>query len=106
MSGGSLNYAFGRVNDIAEELELKFHYSSTPELLILRRNTIQQLRALSELLRAIEWNMIADTSPEDELKAYRKYFEDIDLPYEKVVLSEVSKALLELQLVVNNIAPK
>jgi len=103
MSGGSLDYAFSKIDDFADELESKINQSSTPELLILRKNTVRQLRALSELLRAIEWNMSGDTLPENELNAYQKYFEDTELSYQKVVLAEISNSLLELQSVVNNL---
>lgn len=73
MSGGSLNYVYGRINDAASELSARC-YSEDPVLERNRKMLVKHLGALSELLHDIEWNLSADYGDEDEHRAWEKWF--------------------------------
>ena len=65
MSGGSMDYAYSRVNDAVEELEKSTRRGGNHP--VLRQRLANHLRACSEALQAIEWADSGDTLAEDWL---------------------------------------
>lgn len=67
MSGGSMDYAFSRVNEAIEALvESTSRGGNHP---VLRRRLSRHLQACSEALRVIEWADSCDYGPDDWLTA-------------------------------------
>lgn len=62
MSGGSLDYFYSRVTDIADTIDYR---SSEP----LHRSFSAHLRKVSTALHDLEWMLSCDTSPGDEKAA-------------------------------------
>ena len=67
MSGGSWNYEFGRVQDLAERL------CQEPD--IRRRRLGHLLHLVAKALHDIEWVDSADYGPDDDHKAIEAVFE-------------------------------
>lgn len=64
MSGGALNYAYGKVEAIAGDVAL---YSKTN----LHRAFATHLFAVAKALKDLEWTLSCDSSPGSEEKAIR-----------------------------------
>lgn len=64
MSGGSLDYVFGQVEDAARQVAAK---AQTP----LHRAFAGHLLKVSKALYELEWMLSSDTSPGDEVDAIR-----------------------------------
>lgn len=69
MSGGSLDYCYGRVRDAAETILAR---ADSPA----HRAFAAHLMKVSEALRAMEWMLSCDTSPGSELNAIRAVLSD------------------------------
>jgi len=78
MSGGSYNYAYGRVNDFAFELErnlegqrLEDPDAMSPEARDARLRLVAHLKLVASAMHAIEWVDSCDYGPDDEIPAIR-----------------------------------
>ena len=70
MSGGSLDYAYEKINIAEEELLRSARKSGNhPEL---RKELAEHIHACFEVLRAIEWSDSGDTAPSDWVPAAEK----------------------------------
>jgi hypothetical protein len=84
MSGGSYDYAFWKVDDFADALQIRLDQGDDPlsitqtsaEALALRQRFVEHLRLVRDAMRAIEWVDSCDYSPGDELEALRAVFQD------------------------------
>lgn len=65
MSGGSLDYAYSKVNYIADEVERQAKTS-------LQKAFVKHLRDVSEALHDLEWVWSGDYGEGDEVKALKK----------------------------------
>jgi len=86
MSGGSWDYSFTKINDIAERLK--------DEKSPLRRALGEHLELISDAMKAIEWNDSDDWGPEEERKAIVAVFEDLAEQKEIEVLLKDGKELI------------
>jgi len=91
MSGGSLNYAYSRVNDIADDIE---RYATTP----LHKAFASHIRDVSVALKDLEWVFSGDYGPGDEIESIRKVVtkgKEIEVVTENayVALKELREAL-------------
>ena len=59
MSGGTYNYAFGRIEDFAYELARR---ANTPD----RKAFLRLLHKVSAAAKAIEWNDSGDGAPDED----------------------------------------
>ena len=75
MSGGSWNYAYSKIQQIAEEIEYEdnFYYTNHP----LRSRLTKHLKELSELMRLIEWCDSGDKGPNEWIKPAQEFFDRI-----------------------------
>ena len=64
MSGGSLNYAYSRVEDIAHEVRMRAETN-------LHRSFASHLMKVAKALHDIEWVLSCDYAPCDEVDAIR-----------------------------------
>ena len=88
MSGGSLDYCYGRVRDAAETILAR---ADSPA----HQAFAGHLLKVSEALRAMEWMLSCDTSPGSELDAIRAVLSEgaeLDAATERA-----HKALADLQ---------
>jgi hypothetical protein len=70
MSGGSYDYAYGRVNDFADAMR-----ADTPARIAFRAH----LHDVADAMHAIEWVDSADWAPGDEDDAIAKCVSDADV---------------------------
>lgn len=79
MSGGSFNYAYARLNDFADEAEMKIAANNAPNrwgecygmpapVLAEMRQMVKEARALAIRMRAAEWLYSGDIGEETFLK--------------------------------------
>jgi hypothetical protein len=79
MSGGSFNYAYGRVGQFAEELKAKIannnkeddyggKFGFSPETIALLQSIAEDAERTAKLMKAAEWLYSGDTG-EDDLAA-------------------------------------
>lgn len=66
MSGGSYDYAYFKVQDMAEEILVR---EKTSEL---RREFARHMLDVAEAMKAIEWVDSGDFGPGDEVEAIKK----------------------------------
>ncbi len=71
MSGGSLDYAFEKVNGIAEAVEASA--DRCDQRAALRVRFADELRSVSRVLRAIEWADSGDAAPDSWVQAVEDY---------------------------------
>lgn len=64
MSGGNLDYAYRRVEEVAQQI---FSQAQTP----LHRAFAEHLLKVSKALYELEWLLSGDTAPGDEVEAIR-----------------------------------
>lgn len=95
MSGGSMDYVYGKVRDAAEGMRVH-----TP----LRRAFRDHLLLVADALHDIEWVDSCDYGPGDEVAAIRKVFENADTP-EVPALMEDARALRDALNAILNDAP-
>ena len=87
MSGGSWNYAYWKVQSLAEELESgEESYSEdegeSPPQHPLRLALSQHMKHLAEVLKAIEWSDSGDTFPDDWIEPTKVYLEQKPIDYQ------------------------
>ena len=88
MSGGSLDYCYGRVQDAAHTILSR---AESPT----HRAFAAHLLKVSEALRAMEWMLSCDTSPGSEMAAIRAVLsEGAEL---EAATEQARKALAELE---------
>ena len=68
MSGGSYDYAYGHINDLAFRINEKANIER-PDEFARREAFASWLLMAAEVARAIEWHDSGDTGPNDEAKA-------------------------------------
>ena len=75
MSGGSWNYAYNRIHQIAEEIEEEDadHYRRHP----LRGRLVSHLKELSELMHLIELCDSGDKAPDEWFQPAQEFFNRI-----------------------------
>ncbi|CAJ5555462.1 Uncharacterised protein [Burkholderia pseudomallei] len=66
MSGGALDYAYFHVESVADQIEQD--YASTP----LDHEFVEHLRLVAAALRALEWALSGDSSPENAVEAIER----------------------------------
>ena len=94
MSGGSYDYAYQHIDDLADELRCM-----TP----LRRAFKAHLRLVAQAAHQIEWVDSGDCSPGDDDAAIRAALgQDADGLSLQEIVSEAQKCLLELQEAIKN----
>ncbi len=71
MSGGSYDYAYNKVHEFADHLELGPHYDDKDQMK-MRRQFVKHLRLVAEAMRAIEWVDSSDSSAPEDTEAIRK----------------------------------
>ena len=75
MSGGSWNYAYSKIYQIAEEIaEEDVEYSMGHPL---KSRLVNHLKELSELMRLIEWCDSGDKGIDEWIEPARKFFDRI-----------------------------
>lgn len=74
MSGGSLDYFYSRVRDIAETISA-YQSPALPEHLAFAKH----LNVVADALRDLEWMWSGDTSPGDEMPALHKVISKVDV---------------------------
>lgn len=73
MSGGSMDYAYAKINAVADDIERSIAEGrSRPQL---RRRLEEHLRECADVLRAIEWADSGDTGPDQWVEAARRLLE-------------------------------
>lgn len=75
MSGGSLDYLYSDVREAAGSVG---HTDHLPE--DLRGAFADHLRDVADVLKAVEWAMSYDTSPEPAQEAVEAFFDDLERP--------------------------
>ena len=88
MSGGSLDYGYGRLDDTIKLLKER---AKTP----LHRAFIKHLEKVSDALYQTEWMLSGDTGEGDEIEAIRKVVSPEDEI--KTVVDEAKKIMAELK---------
>jgi hypothetical protein len=88
MSGGSLDYAYYKVEDIAREISVK---ATTP----LQKAFAKHLFLVSKALHDLEWVYSSDRSPGSEIESIQKVFGEEWKKAELNVLKEEAKELIE-----------
>lgn len=88
MSGGSYDYAYYKVQDMAQSLANK---TQTP----LRRAFAKHLKLVAEAMHDIEWVDSGDCGPGDEEQAIRAVLGDKTRALELDILIEEAKELIE-----------
>ena len=75
MSGGSWNYAYSRILQIAEEIEEEDaeYFREHP----LRGRLVSHLKELSVLMRLMEWCDSGDKGPTEWVEPAKKFFDRI-----------------------------
>jgi hypothetical protein len=100
MSGGSYDYAFGRLNDFLYALEANMKDRDGREPLTeaqvqARTKFVEHLKLVSEAMRDIEWVDSGDYAPGDELGAIEAVFKNVSASDQAVVkLAETLEARL------------
>ena len=76
MSGGSWNYAYSKILQIAEEIEEEDaeNYRNHP----LRGRLVSHLKELSELMHLIEWCDSGDKAPDEWFRPAQAFFNRIE----------------------------
>ena len=72
MSGGALDYAFSKINMIANDLE---RCCVAPE----HRALVKHLHKLGDVLYTVEWVISGDKSPGEDIEQIRKLLSDREL---------------------------
>jgi len=75
MSGGSYDYAYHRVNDVADTVEVRLveaERDPSSNALAERRWFVEHLRLVAKAMRDVELVDSSDYSPGDELEAIAK----------------------------------
>lgn len=88
MSGGSLDYAQYKLDDIAEMVAVR---SRTP----LHKAFVKHLRLVGEALHEFEWMASGDTGPGDEVTAIEKILGGKDAA-NKLQMKELKEELVTL----------
>lgn len=102
MSGGSLDYAYCKINDISDDLASKLYYYRVDKSIIrYRKDLVNHLKALSDLLHEVEWNMSGDKADEDELLAFEKWHTFLGKDAKTVSLELVLKEAEEVRNDIN-----
>jgi hypothetical protein len=84
MSGGSWDYAFGRIGDIVSALqndttsERRYKLDLNPHQIELRHRLAELLEKVATAMHAIEWVDSGDTPYPSDCKAIEKVFETLE----------------------------
>jgi len=72
MSGGDYDYLYGRLNELADRIELRCAKEGlSPEVTALRLRYVMRLRLMSDAARAIEWVDSGDYGAGREIEPLR-----------------------------------
>ena len=94
MSGGSMDYLYGRVDDVADDLQL-------PHQPTAYRAFGEHLKNVAKALQAIEWHWSSDWSEKPALQAIDKVLHDSKALQIEVLKNDAKELINKLQQLVD-----